>query len=61
MKKKWKKYVPYGELYVKILRIMKLCVCLLLCSMMSISANVRAQYAKMSLEMKDDLGIGEKE
>lgn len=31
---------------------MKLCVCLLLCSMMSISANVRAQYAKMSLEMK---------
>ena len=31
---------------------MKLCTCLLLCSVMSISANVRAQYAKMSLDLK---------
>ncbi len=31
---------------------MKLCTCLLLCSVMSISANVRAQHARMSLELK---------
>ncbi len=52
MKKKWKGYFPHGEMYVKIFRMMKLCTCLLLCSVMSISANVRAQYAKMSLDLK---------
>lgn len=31
---------------------MKLCTCLLLFSVMSISANVRAQHAKMSVELK---------
>ena len=31
---------------------MKLCTCLLLCSVMSISANVRGQHAKMSLDLK---------
>ena len=52
MKKKWKEYFPHGEMYVKIFRMMKLCTCLLLCSVMSISANVRAQHARMSLELK---------
>lgn len=31
---------------------MKLCTCLLLCTVMSISANVRAQHARMSLDLK---------
>lgn len=52
MKKKWKGYFPHGEMYVKIFRMMKLCTCLLLCSVMSISANVRGQHAKMSLDLK---------
>ena len=52
MKKKWKEYFPHGEMYVKIFRMMKLWTCLLLCSVMSISANVRAQHARMSLELK---------
>ena len=52
MKIKWKEYFPHGEMYVKIFRMMKLCTCLLLCSVMSISANVRAQHARMSLELK---------
>ena len=52
MKKKWKEYFPHGEMYVKIFRMMKLCTCLLLCSVMSISANVRAQHARMRLELK---------
>ena len=52
MKKKWKEYFPHGEMYVKIFRMMKLCTCLLLCTVMSISANVRAQHARMSLDLK---------
>ena len=52
MKKKWKEYFPHGEMYVKIFRMMKLCTCLLLCSVMPISANVRAQHARMSWELK---------
>ena len=52
MKKKWKGYFPHGEMYVKIFRMMKLCTCLLLCTVMSISANVRAQHARMSLDLK---------
>ncbi len=52
MKKKWKGYFPHGEMYVKKFRIMKLCMCLLLCSVMSISANVRAQHSRMNLNLK---------
>lgn len=52
MKKKWKGYFPYGEMYVKFFRMMKLCTCLLLCTVMSISANVRAQHVRMSLDLK---------
>lgn len=53
MKKKWKGYFPHEGMYVKILRIMKLCTCLLLCTVMSISASVRAQHARVNLDLKD--------
>ena len=52
MKKKWKDCFPCRGKYVKIFRIMKLCTCLLFCSMMTLSAGVRGQHIKMSLDMK---------
>ena len=58
MKKKWKEYFP-REMYVKIFRMMKLCTCLLLCSVMSISANAWAQIRKNELGAEGgDVGRG---
>lgn len=34
-------------------KVMKLCTCLLLCTVMSISASVRAQHARVNLDLKD--------
>ncbi len=52
MKKKWKEYFPCKGKYGKIFRIMKLCMCVLFCSVMSLSASVRAQQMKVSIEMR---------
>lgn len=67
MKKKWKEYFPHGEMYVKIFRMMKLCTCLLLCSVMSISGKCTGATCKNELGAeggdvgRGDLGFREKE
>lgn len=50
MKKSGKNTFPLRGMYVKNL---KLCACLLLCTVMSISASVRAQHARVSLDLKN--------
>lgn len=53
MKKKRKDDFPYGEIFLKIIRVMKLVSFFLLAGFLQVSANVFSQNANIKLSMKD--------